>query len=267
MVALYWDIGAERKFIQLQANSKDYMGSPSPQEMASQNWGAFAQYYPAIMEEMNAQAAPAAKAQLGAAQAVTPGYAQLTTDTLNKYGGDLVNLANKYQASVDPEFYGQRAAVADANSKLLGSMDPTQLSGSERAEVTRGLGQMGFQNPGSNLDAVNNAMTFGSKLQQKQQMYGGLTNQIAGTMPNLKSGLSGIGIASGNTSMGLNAPGAGTAASTGNNYMGQLNNLATTYMNNQPNWAQGTQAIGSVLGGIGSIGTGGGSGGMKLWGS
>lgn len=112
-----------------------------------------------------------------------------------KSGVDLVTLADTFQRALDPEFYKNRAEVGAAQSKLLNSIDPTQLSPTERAEIERAIGRSGAANPNDAQTTVANAAQFGSALNAKQAQFGNIVNQVAQTLPATRSGMSGFEIA------------------------------------------------------------------------
>lgn len=149
-------------------------------------------------------------------------------------GRDLVTAANELNRLMDPEFYKMREGVAAGADKLLGSMDPTKLSGSERAEVERGLARMGSVNPESAANTVANATQFGSALQQKQQAFSNVLAQIAGSIPATRTGVNAFEIATkraltpnaGNANfVGVQSNTGQNSWETGNNFMAQASNL------------------------------------------
>ena len=174
-------------------------------------------------------------------------------------GGDLVKLADEFQRMLDPEFYAGRKVVGDAQNRLINSMDPTQLSPTERAEVERAIGRSGAVNPNDAQGTVANAAQFGTALAQKQANFGNVVNQVAQTLPATRSGMSGFEIAT-RRALGPNSGDAkftGTqqntgqnAWQTGNNVFNQAANLQA--IKNQKSKdtmdmvLQGTQAFSNV---------------------
>jgi hypothetical protein len=112
------------------------------------------------------------------------------------YGDELVGLADRFQRTLDPEYYKTRAAVGDANAKLLSSVDPTRLTGSEVAELESSIArQGGFANPKDTMGVVSNALKFGKRGDEKKQNFANLVATTAGNMPALRSGISGFEVA------------------------------------------------------------------------
>jgi hypothetical protein len=173
---------------------------------------------------LSAEVKPTALAQLEADKAVSPEYSQLQTDIyarqapeLNRIareiedanqraaaerelaiaegpGRGLVNIAQQLQRNIDPEFFKNREEVARGISALLGSTDPTKLTGSEREEIARAIGQRGVVNPQSNLDAIERGMTFGRALQQKKDAFADTIAKVSASLPALKTGYTGFEI-------------------------------------------------------------------------
>lgn len=271
-------------------------GSQSTGAAGSELYNQLKSYFPGISSLVGQQQGNLAQAGLSADQAVSPGYAQLaqsifsqfapqnaktgvdvaginqkgqtqnTVDTVAGPGTQLVGQANTLQRMLDPNYYSSSDAVGAANLKLLNSMDPTQLSGSERAEVERGIGQNPANLTPSALSTVSNATRFGSALQNKQQRFGNVVQQVAGTLPSLKSGMSGIGIATGgvtqpNTGFNVNTTPTYNAGSNAFNLFGTTGGLfqsqdANAMKNQQPWYAQLggiTKGVGGAAGALGSV--------------
>lgn len=176
------------------------------------------------------------------------------------YGTGLVESADKFQRILDPEFYAGRAAVGKGVTDLLSSMDPTQLSGSERAEIERATARSGAVNPLSAAQTAANAMTFGTALQDKQAKFGQAITAAASTLPATRVGYSGfeVGTRRALTPNTGNAAFTGTpqntgqnAWNTGNQFMQQATQLQA--IKNQKSKdtldkiQQGTEAFNNVL--------------------
>lgn len=103
-----------------------------------------------------------AGAQLSAAQAAS------TNDLLNGAGGDAARSAVALNNELNPV----QAAANRASTDLLGSININGLSGAERSEVERSLGQSNYATGNLGLDnatnIVNNAMSFGNALSRKR---------------------------------------------------------------------------------------------------
>lgn len=264
------------------------------QESTDSMMKAFRDNLPGVLTALNAQVGPTAEAQYAADAAVSPKYTDLQTKLyedyaprLNKVGQDmqaandlassqselalaqgpgkeLVSVADQVQRQLDPEAYKARESVGSGLSKLLSSMDPTQLSGSERAEIARSM--PGIANNNSAMDTINNAMTFGSALADKQSRYGNAIAQAASAIPSLQSGISGFEVAtrrattpnSGDTRFQGNTTGSGgNAFSTGNNFLSQVGSNNNQIINKQQSTLQnvlGASGIGnSIIGGASKI--------------
>lgn len=150
------------------------------------------------------------------------------------YGSDLVSSADKFQRMIDPEFYEGKAAVGKGITDLLESMDPTQLSGSERAEVERAVNRSGAVNPNNAAATAANAMTFGRALQDKQAAFGQALTAAAGSLPSTRAGFTGFEVATrraltpntGDTKFtGVQANTGQNAWNTGNQFMQQASQL------------------------------------------
>ena len=176
------------------------------------------------------------------------------------YGGDLVSAADKFQRMIDPQFYQGREAVGKGITDLLGSMDPTKLSGSERAEVERAVNRSGAVNPNNAAATAANAMTFGRALQDKQAAFGQALTQAASTLPSTRAGFTGFEVATrraltpntGDTKFtGVQANTGQNAWNTGNQFMQQAGQLQA--IKNQKSKdlldqiQQGTQAFNNVV--------------------
>jgi len=236
---------------------------PGPEKMADV-LKAMQGLLPGVIQAISKEQMGVAQTQAEVDAAVSPKYAQTQTELYDKYGrqinqigseietanakeasnrekqiaettgADLVGLADKFQRALDPEFYKTREAVAAGQQKLLGAMDPTKLSDAEREEVARGLGRMGATNPNDAQRTLANAATFGSAMSNKQQAFGNVVNQVAGTLPASRSGISGFEVATRraltpNTGdarfTGVQQNTGQNAWSTGNNFMNQATSL------------------------------------------
>jgi len=271
-------------------------GPQSTGAAGSELYNQLKSYFPGIASLVGQQQGSLAQAGLAADQAVSPGYAQLasslfsqfapqnaktgvdvaginqmgqtqnTVDTVAGPGTQLVKQADSLQRMLDPNYYSSADAVGAANTKLLNSMDPTGLSGSERAEVERGIGQNPANLTPSAMSTVSNATRFGTALQTKQQRYGDVVAKVAGTLPTLKSGISGIGTATSgvsqpNTGFNVNTAPTSGAGSNAFNLFGTTGSLfqsqdANAMKNQSPWYAQlggMAKGIGGAAGALGSV--------------
>lgn len=181
------------------------MGPPDPPnttETTRQMLAAYQQALPGLMQATDRQLLPAAQAQQTANASVAPQDAQTNLDIFSKYapamnaiganinnanmlaqsqgnlanitgvGGQAATAAENLDKSLNPEYYATRANVSSQLGNLLSGMDPNKLSGSEEAEVERGLNRVnnsgGNSNNPSSINTVNNAMTFGNALNTKR---------------------------------------------------------------------------------------------------
>jgi len=218
--------------------------------------GAVQDFLPALIKALtdaqNANAGTSAQTQLDLYKLLGPEYskiaselnaqgqgAQALTDAnlLKGVGKDVTQNTLDLQKLADPEFFKLREALGAGGEKLLGSINPTQLSEAEIANQERinnrnNIGK-GTANTGSNLGAISNAMTFGDRLQAKQSSFANTLTAIGNLAPNLKSGAFNY------------------AASTGQSGAGAgQNELGGNFANNQQ---QGSSLASNLLGQAGSI--------------
>lgn len=235
--------------------------APTTSESTDQMLKSYIQHLPELINLQNSQLAPTAQAQLDADKIASPGYAALNAELYGKYGpemnrigadiaaanqarqsqadldiargtgGELVTEADKLQRQLDPEYYAQREGLSNALTKYMGSQDPTQLTPNEREEISRSVYARGAGNPNSAIDTVGNAMTFGSALSDKQSRFGQAITNAGNVLNNLRSGQSGIQIATGkggasNTgdsrASGATTNAGGNAVSSASDFLNQI---------------------------------------------
>lgn len=125
-------------------------------------------------------------------------------NVIKETGRQLVNEGLATQKIVDPEYYNNRATIGNKLNELTSSLNPTGLSEAERAEVERAANQQslnrGTLNTPSVTDAVSNAMTFGSALQNKQNQVANILNNSANSLGSLQSGVDAYQVATGKPS-------------------------------------------------------------------
>lgn len=249
------------------------------------------------------QIIPEEQAKLEAAKAVSPGYNQLQLDLLKQFGPqlskagsdialqeanqsaerdkavlagsgqDLINQLLASQKTIDPEFFSTRAATADSINKLLASIDPTgALSGSERSEVERSLGQegnrRGIANAPSSLATVENATRYGKAGADKAlKNQSALSQAIAAAtafLPNSRVGFDPYKVATGKDStnsgankfVGITSPTGNTANSQASGMLNSSTQLQTTQMGidaQKKDWADYMNQITSSMKDIGSV--------------
>jgi hypothetical protein len=177
----------------------------SSQETTDQILSAYTKNIPGLLNATTSGTTDQAKQELAAAQAVTPGYNQLSLDSMNQYGQQVADAQNRIntatlqgtgaetaaaakalQDKTNPEYAGVRNAGAAQSTNLLNSINLNGLSGGERAEVERSLnksntatGNLGLDNA---TNAVQNAMQFGDRLSQKRAELGGAINTATNFM-------------------------------------------------------------------------------------
>ena len=151
-------------------------------------------------------------------------YARGTSDIYDPAAGTVQNVGKgfrEFEEASSPYLDASQAQQAASFQSLLASQDPSKLSGSEMANVERGLGRMGIGvGRTAEMDKYKAAMTFGDALAQKQQRLAQALGQTASVVPSLKGGYN-PGILSGQAGV-ANLPtpagqvtGFGTSAATG----------------------------------------------------
>ena len=124
-------------------------------------------------------------------------------------GGELLTESQAAQMGIDPEYYRSRASAGLKLEDLIGTLDPSQLSGSERAETERGLNQM-YQNRGlsqvpSSTQAVEAGQLFGSRYSDKQNQVAQILASIPQQLKSFQSGTDALQVAAGRNSFTPNA--------------------------------------------------------------
>jgi len=193
-----------------------------PQEQAI-NFANLAEYLPkytALDSQTQAQRA-----------AGTVGSDAAALDAARKTG--LVENALSLQQQVDPEYFKTRQALG-AKLADLAAFDPNKLSGSEVAEISRGMTQQasGAPNLGAALQAAG---TFGSALAKRRGENNSFIQTIAGSMPMLRTGFDPYQVATGKNS------GPGQAAAGNRGYNDSYGQTAQGYAGNVFNSASGFQ--------------------------
>lgn len=266
---------------------------------------------PYYSKAVSGQIIPEEQAKLAAAQATSPGYNQLSLDLLKLFGPqfskvgsdiarqeamqsaendravlagsgqDLINQLLASQKSIDPEFFSTRAATSDSIGKLLAAIDPSgALSGSERSEVERSLGQegtrRGIANAPSSLATVENATRYGKagadKALKNQSALSQAISAATAFLPASRVGFDALKIATGKDStanpgsnkfVGITSPSSTQAGGQSAAIGGASNNyeLAQMQINSQKkDWADYMNQITSSLSDIGGM-----VGGIRCW--
>lgn len=197
--------------------------TPTPNESMGTTMLALQRNLPGIMKAYSTSVQPYEQKLLDAQKNILPQQNQLQYDQYNQYapqlnelgqrvnasnaeaqsrsdlnvlrgtGGKLTQAALDAQRKADPEYYKTREGVGAGFLNMLGGMDPNKLTGSESANVERGLNRLnthsGNSNGGVPLNTISNAMTFGDELANKRQGYGAALGLGSQMLPTFKSGI------------------------------------------------------------------------------
>lgn len=165
-------------------------------ETTDQILQAYSRNIPGLLQATTSGNTGQAQSELDAARAVTPGYNRLALDQINQFaqpiadaqnrvntnilqgsGAETARAAKALEDSVNPEYAGVRQAAGTQSRNLINSINLDGLSGGERAEVERSLGQSQTATGNLGLDnatnAVSNAMQFGDRLSKKRAELAG----------------------------------------------------------------------------------------------
>lgn len=204
---------------------------------------------PQIIDVLNSQGPKTAQAQLGTQQAVQPGYADLynanqlasaqtEANVAGGPGAQLVSLADKYQQQLDPQYYAARGNLGNAINTYLTSYDPTKLTPTEEAQISRGINATTGPVTPSNMNTIRNAQTFGSAGTQRWQNFGDAITKASTALPQLRSGMNGFNIATqrGQNNQANEATNNAFNANYGfaNNYLGNITSAMNTALNKKP---------------------------------
>lgn len=165
--------------------------------------------------------------------------ARTSADILGGEGQRIAAGSKAIDQFLDPEYYASRAGVSQGYQNLLGGLNPNELSGSEVANIERNQNRSnigtGTANTGSNISAIKNAMTFGDRLQQKQNQVSNILSQVSSGLPALKTNnvnfqnLTGTaGIGSGSEQYSRQSDTSPEAFGLGSNLLGQATSLSNT---------------------------------------
>ena len=110
-------------------------------------------------------------------------------ENVDRAGVPLAQGINRMQDVLQEEVRPTQAQAGDSFRSLLAAQDPNRLSGSEMANVERGLGRMGMGlGRAAEMDKYKAAAVFGDALAQKQQRLGQALGQTGNVMASLRSG-------------------------------------------------------------------------------
>jgi len=227
-------------------------------------------WLPQLSQLINTQILPSEQARLAAAQTISPQTAALQTQLYGQYapelnrigsqidrqnalaesatnvdvmrgpGMELLRSTRDAERYLDPEFYATRENASRAlNDRLSGG-----LSGGERAEVERSLGQSQTATGNLGLDnatnAVSNAMKYGDRMAGKRQE---LNQYVNSGLNASQGGVNSAGIALGGTqapqtnfgTSQFQSPGAATGASAtlGTSLLGNMSQIGAASINPQ----------------------------------
>ena len=148
------------------------------------------------------------------------GEIQNNISSLLNGGGDLIGLASEADRLTNPEFYAQRETANKGFQNLIGGMDPNKLTGSELANVERGVNRLnartGNLNVGDSTTTASNALQFDDRLQSKRAAFGQALNLFPGISAASRSPINAFQVGTGKTATQSN-PGSGNFnASAGN---------------------------------------------------
>ena len=169
-------------------------------------------------------------------------------ENVDRAGVPLAEGINRMQDVLQEEVRPTQAQAGDSFRSLLAAQDPNRLSGSEMANVERGLGRMGMGlGRAAEMDKYKAAAVFGDALAQKQQRLGQALGQTGNVMASLRSG-GGInpGVAYGEGTMPTPTSMAGqlpTFGNTANTALGAVQPIVTGY----DAQTGGKQVVGDVL--------------------
>lgn len=212
--------------------------------------------YPQLMQLLSGQKVDEAKADLGAAQAVTPGYNDLamgelermsprasalqdTMDTtqarndvarLQELGPQAGHALRAADEAGNAEFYKNLDLAGKKYAEALGALSPN-LSAGQRAEIERGTARLNpYGTDNSAVSTSEKAMNFGTAHQGQLANFANVLNGITSGLQGLKTGLNPANIALGRDSRTSPVMGAITpvtkpntnAAQIGTNLYGQV---------------------------------------------
>lgn len=119
-------------------------------------------------------------------------------------GGQAVQGAAWLERLASPEWAKSMQDTNAGYQSLIGGMDPNKLSGSEMANVERGVNRLnsrtGNLNSGDSTTTTANAMQFGGALDQKRQNFGQALNLFPGISQASKSGVDSYNVGTGKAS-------------------------------------------------------------------
>lgn len=132
------------------------------------------------------------------------GQASNELSVLQGPGTQLARTGQALNEEIDPQYYGLRDVAGKKFVDLLAGQDPNRLTGSEMANVERGLNRTNRMNGMSDVHssggAISNAMTFGHELDRKRNTLVNTLSQVPGNLAAMKSGFDSFKVATGRDS-------------------------------------------------------------------
>ena len=249
---------------------------------------------PQIFQLLSQSQMPFEQSQLDVSKAITPQYNDLAVQELGRVApqlaavqsatdaaqarGDLANLTangvpmaqqmRAVDAAANPEYAANLATLGSKMTEALGALSP-KLSAGSRAEIERGNARSGTAMNDAAGTAAN-AMNFGRAGQAQANSFATAISQVAGALPQLRSGINPIGLSLGRDSRssgivgqasGGVAPSQTTAATLGKLFDSVIgmennrqNNMARNYKSFGDAVEQDSRGISNIMSGIGAVG-------------
>lgn len=121
--------------------------------------------------------------------------------TMDAGGVDLASRALALERASSPEWASSMQTANKGFQDLIGGMDPNKLSGSEMANVERGVNRLNMRtgniNTGDATTTTANAMQFGGALDAKRNNFANALNLFPGIASQSRSGVNTYDIATG----------------------------------------------------------------------
>src|SRR5574343_1702324 len=247
----------------------------------------FTKYLPDYSSVVAKQMLPLELAQARASAEVSPIYTQNQLDIYNKYGPELnrvgqdiarsnalaqaqteadvmrgpgtslVQQGRQLSELVDPEYYKGRAAIGGLFDALNRGYTGSDIAEIRRSQAQDSMQRGTSQNPG-NLNALENALSFGSQLANKRQNLANTIGTASAALTPLKSGVDPFAQATGRSAMpnageqkfvGSRSDAGSGAMNLGTNLFGSQTQTNNAAMQAQAQNASSlNQMIGSMVG-------------------
>lgn len=206
--------------------------APTTQESTADQMQALIQNLPALTKVTGENILPFEQAKQNASAVISPQENALALQLLQQYGPAInkvgtdiqgqnqiagvqndtgaINAANKsglvtgaldLQKQADPEYYANRALIANQQAQTAKNMGTGALTPTELEQITRGVNRtnvgMGTANIGSPTAAIANAQTFGAAGTAKMNSISNALANTANSLGNFKSGFDPFQVATG----------------------------------------------------------------------